>query len=188
VRILENEDVRSAIPRIAECPDRPDLSSMRKILFSLLVGVAILIVPAAGQAAGKSSHAASSEQRVLGLLNVIRLQHGLSTLTASTQLRDAARSHSDDMIAHGYFDHDSPSQAWDVRVGGYLKSSLIAENIAWGTGSYGTPEGIVSQWMHSAPHRRIILMAGMHRVGLGITTGTFSGNPGAVMATADFSA
>ena len=42
--------------------------------------------------------------------------------------------------------------------------------------------------MHSAPHRHIILMAGMHRVGLGIATGTFSGTGGAVMATADFSA
>ena len=92
------------------------------------------------------------------------------------------------MIAHGYFDHDSPNEAWDVRVGRYLKSSLVGEDIAWGTGSYGTPEGIVSQWMHSAPHRHIILMAGMHRVGLGITTGTFSGTGGAVMATADFSA
>ena len=57
-----------------------------------------------------------------------------------------------------------------------------------GSGFSGTPEGIVSQWMHSAAHRRIILMAGMHRVGLGISTGKFAGTPGAVMATADFSA
>jgi hypothetical protein len=42
--------------------------------------------------------------------------------------------------------------------------------------------------MHSAPHRHIILMAGMHRIGLGIATGTFDGSPGATMATADFSA
>jgi uncharacterized protein YkwD len=161
---------------------------MRKILFSLLVSVAILIVPAVSQAAPKSSHAASSEQQVLDLLNVIRQEHGLSTFTASTQLRNAARSHSDDMIAHGYFDHDSPNEAWDVRVSRYLKTSLVGENIAWGTGSYGSPEGIVSQWMHSPPHRHIILMAGMHRVGLGIATGTFSGTRGAVMATADFSA
>jgi uncharacterized protein YkwD len=161
---------------------------MRKILFSLLVSVAILTVPAVSQAATKTSHQASSEQQVLGLLNVIRQQHGLSRFTASTQLRKAARSHSDDMIAHDYFDHDSPHQAWDVRVSRYMKSSLIGENIAWGTGSYGTPEGIVSQWMHSAPHRHIILMAGMHRVGLGISTGKFDGTPGAVMATADFSA
>ena len=81
-----------------------------------------------------------------------------------------------------------PTRPGTLRIARYLKSPLIGEDIAWGTGSYGTPEGIVSQWMHSAPHRRIILMAGMHRVGLGLSTGTFAGTPGAVMATADFSA
>jgi uncharacterized protein YkwD len=161
---------------------------MRKILFSLLVSVAILTVPAVSQAATKTAHQASSEQQVLGLLNVIRTQHGLSRFTASTALGKAARAHSDDMIEHSYFEHNSPKEAWDVRVSRYMKSTLIGENIAWGTGSYGTPEGIVSQWMHSAPHRHIILMAGMHRIGLGIKSGKFQGTPGAVMATADFSA
>jgi uncharacterized protein YkwD len=164
---------------------------MRKFLISFLVSAAVVCVPAVGQAAtrhAKIAHSASSEQQVLVLLNDIRQQYGLTAFTASTQLRNAARAHSDDMIQHSYFDHDSPNEAWDVRIARYLKSSLIGEDIAWGTGSYSTPEGIVSQWMHSAPHRHIILMAGMHRVGLGIATGTFSGTPGAVMATADFSA
>jgi uncharacterized protein YkwD len=161
---------------------------MRKNLVSILVSVALLVVPAVSQAAPKASHQASSEQQVLSLLNDIRQQHGLSAFAASTQLRDAARAHSDDMIQHDYFDHDSRSEAWNVRIARYMKSSLLGEDIAWGTGSSGTPEGIVSQWMHSAPHRHIILMAGMHRVGLGISSGTFDGTPGAVMATADFSA
>jgi uncharacterized protein YkwD len=161
---------------------------MRKILLSLLVGAAGLSVPAVSQAAPKTSHRVGSEQQVVTLLNAIRRQHGLSSFSASTQLRKAARSHSADMIQHDYFDHNSPSEAWDARISRYMKSSLIGEDLAWGTGSYGTPEGIVSQWMHSAPHRHIILMAGMHRIGLGISTGSFDGTPGAVMATADFSA
>lgn len=154
----------------------------------LSLSAALLALPAVSQAAGKSSHRSSSEHQVLRLLNDIRRQHGLSTLTASTQLRNAARSHSDDMIRHHYFDHDSPSEAWDVRVRRYMNSSLVGEDIAWGTGSYGSPEGIVSLWMHSAPHRHVILMSDMHHVGLGISSGTFDGTPGAVMATADFSA
>jgi uncharacterized protein YkwD len=161
---------------------------MRKITLSVLLGVAMLSVPAVSQAAPEASHRAGAEQQVLSLLNGIRTQHGLSRFAASTALHDAARAHSDDMIHRDYFDHDSPDQAWDVRVGHYVESSLLGEDIAWGTGDYGTPAGIVSQWMHSAPHRHIILMAGLHRIGLGISTGTFDGTPGAVMATADFSA
>lgn len=161
---------------------------MRKILFSLLVSVAVLIVPAVSQAATKASRRAGNEQRVLVLLNDIRQQHGLSTFTISTPLRNAARSHSADMLQKGYFEHNSPSEAWDARIARFVKSPLIGENIAWGTGSYGTPEGIVSQWMHSPTHRAIILTAGLHRIGLALPIGTFDGSAGAVMATADFSA
>jgi uncharacterized protein YkwD len=122
------------------------------------------------------------------LLNEIRRQHGLSSFSASLPLRNAARAHSADMLANNYFDHDSPTESWDVRINRFVKSPLIGEDIAWGTGSYGTPEGIVSQWMHSPTHRQIILTAGLHRVGLAFTTGTFEGSAGAVIATADFSA
>jgi uncharacterized protein YkwD len=176
------------IRRIVPGSARLDSESMRKIVLSLVAGLALLIAPAVGQAATKASHQASSEQQVLSLLNGVRRQHGLRALTASAQLRSVARVHSDDMLQRDYFDHDSPNEAWDVRVARSLKSSLIGEDIAWGAGAYGTPEGIVDQWMHSAPHRRIILMAGMHHVGVGLSTGTFAGTPAATMATADFAA
>ena len=122
------------------------------------------------------------------LLNEIRHEHGLSAFTPSIALRGAAREHSSDMLTHGYFEHNSPSESFDKRIRRYLKSPLVGENIAWGTGRYGSPEGLVSLWMHSPEHRRIILMASLHRIGLGIATGSFKGIPGAVMATADFSA
>jgi uncharacterized protein YkwD len=161
---------------------------MRKILISLLVSLSLVVIPAVSQAATKSPKRAGSEQRVLVLLNEIRQQHGLSTLTASTSLRNAARFHSSDMLQKGYFEHDGLNETWDARVSRYVKAPLIGENIAWGSGSFGTPEGIVSQWMHSPTHKAIILTAGLHRVGLGFATGTFDGTPGAVMVTADFSA
>jgi uncharacterized protein YkwD len=161
---------------------------MRKILqTSLLLLVVLVCIPAVGQAAGRSSYSGSSENRVLALLNDIRHEHGLSTLQASRALRSAARAHSADMISRDYFEHDSPNEAFDKRIRRYLKSPLVGENIAWGTGSYGTPEGIVRLWMHSPTHRHIILMPSLHKVGLGVAMGTFQGSPGAVMATADFS-
>ena len=91
------------------------------------------------------------------------------------------------MLKRGYFEHDGPNESFDKRIRRFLKSPLVGENIAWGTGRYGTPEGIVSLWMHSPTHRKIILMPSLNRVGLGVATGSFQGNAGAVMATADFS-
>ena len=161
---------------------------MRKILqSSVLLLVALMCVPAAAQATGKASYSGSAESRVLVLLNDIRKDHGLSAFTASVALRGAAREHSSDMLARGYFEHDSPRESFDKRIRRYLKSPLVGENIAWGTGKYASAEAIVRMWMHSPPHRRIILMPTLHRVGLGIARGSFQGNHGAVMATADFS-
>jgi uncharacterized protein YkwD len=161
---------------------------MRTSLQILVAGLALLVVPAVGQAASRISYQAGSEQQVLVLLNQIRAQHSLTAFTASTPLRTAARAHSADMLQKSYFDHNSPGESWDARVARYVKSPLTGENIAWGRGSYGTAAGIVNQWMGSPTHRAIILTAGLHRVGLGLALGTFNGSPGAVMATADFAA
>jgi uncharacterized protein YkwD len=162
---------------------------MRKNAFiSFLASLVLLAVPALGQAETRASKQAAGEQQVLVLLNAIRQQHGLTPFAENAQLRNAARFHSSDMLQKGYFDHNSPTEAWDARITRYAKASLMGEDLAWGTGSYGTPEGIVSQWMHSSAHRAIILTAGLHRIGIGLATGTFQQRSGAVLATADFSA
>ena len=161
---------------------------MRKLLLSLLTSTALVLLPSAAQAATTVSYQAAGEQQVLTLLNQIRSTHDLTALTASNALRTAARAHSSDMLQKSYFDHNSPTESWDARIARYLKSPLTGENIAWGEGTYGTPAGIVSQWMHSATHRAIILTPGLHRVGLGLALGSYDGTPGATMATADFAA
>jgi uncharacterized protein YkwD len=187
--LLENEDASSAKARIALPIRNLDITGMRRTIFTtLFLFAALALAPALSQAAHTTSYAAASESRVLVLLNDIRQEHGLAALTPSSALRGAAREHSSDMLDHGYFRHDSPTQTFGSRIRHYVASPLVGENIAWGTGSYGTPDGLVSLWMHSPEHRRIILMASLHRVGLGIATGTFKGVPGAVMATADFAA
>jgi len=161
---------------------------MQKILLSLLVSLSLVVAPAVSQAGTTSSKRADQEQQVLALLNQTRLQHGLTSFVVSMSLRNAARGHSADMLQKDYFDHSSPTEAWDARIRRYLKSPLVGENIAWGQGSYGTPEGLVSQWMHSRTHRAIILTPGLHRIGVGLAIGSFSGTSGAVMATTDFAA
>jgi uncharacterized protein YkwD len=158
---------------------------MRTILRSLLVSLALLVVvPSVGEAATRVSYQAGSEQQVLALLNQIRRQHGLGTLTLSAPLRSAARGHSADMLQAGYFDHNSLSEGWDVRVSRYVKSSLVGETIARGRATTGSPVGIVSQWMRSLLHRHVILTGGFRVVGIGVAVGT----AGAIMATADFAA
>ena len=144
-----------------------------------------VLVPGAS-ARPAAGYRASDEQRVAVLINAIRRQHQLTPLACSAALRDAAREHSADMLARQYFEHGAPGEPFDRRVRRYLAASLIAEDIGWGTGRYGTPDGVVNLWMHSPSHRRIILLPGLRRLGLGVTQGTFQGNAQASLVTADF--
>jgi uncharacterized protein YkwD len=150
-----------------------------------VVGFVTLVAPGVCQA-GAISFQAGSEQQVLLMLNQIRQQHHLSSLSVSAPLRTAARAHSLDMLRNAYFDHDSPGETADDRISRYLKSTLTGEDIAFGVGSLGSPAGLVAQWMRSPEHRAVILMPGVRRVGLGIALGTFGSRRNTVMATADF--
>jgi uncharacterized protein YkwD len=153
------------------------------MLRALLAGLAILVVPAVSQAA-TISYRSSSEQQVLMLINQIRQQHRLASLSLSPPLRGIARAHSLDMLQNAYFDHDEDA---DTAISRASKATLVGETIAWGVGSYASPAGLVGQWMRSGPHRAVILTPGIRRAGIGIALGTFGSTRNAVMATADFS-
>ncbi len=81
----------------------------------------------------------STERVVFTLLNKIRREHHLPPFTFSAALRASAREHSADMLAHQYFEHDSPNETFDHRIRRHLDSSLVGENIAWGTGRTRRP-------------------------------------------------
>jgi uncharacterized protein YkwD len=153
----------------------------------LLVVVAAAAALASGASARRSVvYHASDEERVASLINGIRRRHQLMPLVFSGALRSAAREHSSDMLARQYFEHDSPTETFDSRIRRYLSAPLVAEDIGWGTGQYATPEGMVSLWMHSAPHRKVLLLPELRRFGLGITVGRFEGSDSAAVVTADF--
>ncbi len=147
-----------------------------------------LLLPSAAGAQSRGSYRSSTERVVFNLLNDIRRDHKLPPFTFSAALRASAREHSSDMLARQYFEHDAPNETFDHRIRRHLNSSLVGENIAWGTGRYATPQGLVRLWMNSPAHRHIILTRELRRIGLGVAIGKFDGSPGAAMATADFSA
>ena len=157
------------------------------------VAIALIAAAIGGAVLSRSLHhsdAASrlaTQETVFVLLNHERATHGLQPLTIDSKLTNAARSHSADMLLHGYFAHGGRQGAWDVRLRRYVTRPLLGEVLKFGTGSYATAGGMVSAWMHSPPHRRVILTPDLRRVGLGIITGTYRGSADVTMATGDFS-
>jgi uncharacterized protein YkwD len=118
----------------------------------------------------------SAEDLAVQLTNQQRAQHGCSALRLDTHLRAAARAHSQDMHARGYFDHNSPDgkTPWDrIKASGYVGAGRgFAENIAMG---YATAQAVVNGWMNSPGHRANILNCSLKAVGIGVAYG--SGGP-----------
>ncbi len=114
----------------------------------------------------------------LCLMNEIRLEHGLHALRRNRALTAIATGQAHDMVRGAYFGDQSLSG--ETPLARIMASSyplarsrlLTAQNIGWGTGPNATPAGIVSAWMQSPPHRKIILTAAYRDVGVGVAPST----------------
>jgi uncharacterized protein YkwD len=111
------------------------------------------------------------------LVNTTRAEHGLRPLRPNARLNAAADRHSADMVARGYFAHVTPegqSVADRVRATGYLGGSqdwAVGEDIGWGTSTLSSAAAIFEAWMHSPPHRRVILAREFREIGIGVARG-----------------
>ena len=131
-------------------------------------------------------------EAILCLHNQIRAQHGLSTLATNGALAAAGAAHSNDMVARGYFEHDTPEGGtFDQRImaAGYAKPGSgwwVGENLAWGTAELSTPAGLMNAWMNSPGHRENILKSNYRELGIGIRLGTPTGAAAGVTVSAEF--
>jgi len=155
-------------------------------LLALAVGGILFLVLAPGALSSdlvSQEQSSGQEQSLLRSINQARARHGAPPLRISTPLQRAARSHSQAMLRSGSFTHGN----WYQRLRQHgARGRTLGETIAWGVGSDGTAGAIVRMWLASPPHRATLLRPGFRYVGVGVATGSFSGFPGASLATADF--
>ena len=108
----------------------------------------------------------SFENEVVNLINQERANAGVAPLTVHSSLTSAARSHSQDMICNGFFDHNSPTtgSAFDRILAHGYSYSWAGENIIAG---YLTPAYSVAWWMNSQAHKDNILNPNFTNIGIG---------------------
>ena len=135
----------------------------------------------------------AKERTAFLLHNKIRRNHNLKAFCVQPALQRAARAHSRDMIRRDYFSHDTKGRytfGRRLRRFGYTPKGYryyaAGENIAYGSGSKGTPRSIMNAWMKSPGHRRNILNGKFRGIGVGTYTGEYKGYRGVNMYTADF--
>jgi uncharacterized protein YkwD len=137
----------------------------------LAVAAALLPAHASPSSVGSSSSLATRQSDVLVQLNQIRRAHGLVPLEANAALSAAASQHTAEMLADGYFAHDSADGlAFWKRIQRYYPSApfrywSVGENLLWTSGSLDAA-GALKLWMASPEHRANILLPGWREIGI----------------------
>jgi len=104
------------------------------------------------------------------LTNYARAHAGLAPLQLTATLSDAGNAKLAADVACGVFSHEPCGRPFDSVFTAYLRGATsyrIGENIAWGTGSLGTPREIMDAWLHSSAHRENILTPAYTELGIG---------------------
>jgi uncharacterized membrane protein required for colicin V production len=106
-----------------------------------------------------------AEAAMLHLVNVERRRRGLEPLRPDERLRQAARRHSRDMLARGYFSHHSPDGQgpFDRLQAAGVHYVNAGENLAFAPDVQTAHAGL----MESPGHRANILRPTFGRVGIG---------------------
>ena len=136
---------------------------------------------------------AHARHAVVCQINKKRRRHGLNGVDSKHALRRAGKRHSKYMQGHNCFAHQCPGEkdlVGRINATSYLPCNCywrVDETLAWAAKALGTPSAIVRAWMHSPPHRHVLLDGRLKNVGIGLIWGS-PANPGARAATytADF--
>jgi uncharacterized protein YkwD len=175
---------------------------MRRNLLQVSVVAAVLaaVVAVAAPAVARPSGSVGTrgltplESGILLRLNAIRAEHKLAPLRVNPRLAAAADKHSQDMVARGFFDHNSVSGSFEQRLRRLYGSSgagrwSAGENILWSSPGLD-PKQALDRWMASAPHRANILSSRWREIGVGAVAragapGVYGGQD-VVVVTTDF--
>ena len=112
----------------------------------------------------RSSAPAAASGATLCLINRERRARGLSPVVQNARLSNAANQYAADMVQRGFFSHVSPDGATFVerlQLAGYMRRCAwsAGETLAWGYGTEVSASSRVAAWMHSPPHRAVLLGA-----------------------------
>lgn len=107
--------------------------------------------------------------------NQQRQDNGVKPLTHNTVLDAAARNKLEDMFAHQYFEHISPTGKGpgDLADAVHYEYAKIGENLA--LGNFASDDALIQAWMNSPGHRANILNTGYQEIGIAVGRGVFDG-------------
>lgn len=116
---------------------------------------------------------ADQVNEMLCLINYARSKKGVPTVATSPLLASSTRIKADDIVRCDDFSHTAcgHSVTYPFERAGYIAPGYdwgVGENLAWGTGTYGTPRGAMRGWLYSDPHRENIFTPSWREQGVAL--------------------
>jgi uncharacterized protein YkwD len=168
----------------------------------IILGFAALATAAVAAVGTPSAHATpqgkavaltSLEHGVLADINAFRAAHRLAPLRLSVALTAAARSHSQQMQADGYFAHNSfDGTAFWKRIRAFYPSGRygfwsVGENLLWSSPDVDAQHAL-TMWENSPEHRKNMLDPHWREIGISalhVSTapGVYNGLPVTIVTT-----
>src|SRR3954453_17897000 len=119
----------------------------------LVLIAAMLVVPA-------TAGATSPQMLMLEKVNAFRAKHGVRKVHFSRSLAHSAASYSRHMMRSGYFGHAS-------RIHATRRYRTLGEITEIHGGLHGRVRTAFREWVHSGPHRSVMLMSQFRFAGAG---------------------
>jgi uncharacterized protein YkwD len=161
---------------------------MRRFVLLACVSALVAVAPAGGAStASPPTVKKALAAAVLVQINAVRATNGLAPLTVNAQLSAAATQHSKEMLAHGYFGHDSlDGSSYQKRINRFYKGK-VGENLLWSSPTVGAARAL-KLWMATPLHRAAILDRSWRAIGIGAlhaakAGGHYGGRPVTVITT-----
>jgi uncharacterized protein YkwD len=150
---------------------------------SAVLSVCIVTAMPFGVVAGFAAHADDFRTAIYG--GVSDLRQSCGSIGDDPRLTAAAQRHADDLVINGvqngHIGSDSSSPRTRIIDAGYVKPGNTSEILYWGSGSRANPGAALDMWMHSPPHRSVILDCAFTAAGFAIA---WAGNT--MIAVGDF--
>jgi uncharacterized protein YkwD len=129
------------------------------------------------------------EEAMRCMTDFARARAGLGPLSDSAELDASAGEKAADVLRCDSFSHTACGREFTywIRASGYMSEACwhVGENLAWGTGTYGSVRSIFQAWMRSPEHRHNIL-GDYEDMGLSLQSGRLGGLSGAAVWAAHF--
>jgi uncharacterized protein YkwD len=166
-----------------------------RLLAVLALGLSLssLTAPAGATGTRTSNAMRSLEASLLVQINDLRRSHRLVPLRLSSKLTLAARQHSTEMAARGYFSHSSANGSrFDRRIARYYPPGgrrywSVGENLLWSSPDVDAGHAL-QMWLNSPEHRANLLTARWREVGISAVhatsaPGTYGGRQVTIITT-----